>query len=59
MDATTRQIESDVSLQNATSGRVKSSLKEHVQDFQERLAILQLGLEDVKAVQTPAPAKPP
>ena len=50
MDATTLQIESDVSLQNAISGRIESSLKEHIQDFQERLAILQLGLEDVKAV---------
>ena len=58
VDATTRQIESDVSLQNAISGRIESSLKEHIQDFQEKLAILQHGLEDVKAVQTPARPNP-
>ena len=58
MDANKRQIESDVSLQNAISSRIESSLKEHIQDFQERLAILQLGLEDVKAVQTPARPNP-
>lgn len=61
MDATTCQIGSDVSLQNAISGRIESSLKEHIQDFQdfqERMAIFQLGLENAKVVQIPARPNP-